>query len=120
MKNKGNDILRNIKELKKVARKNPGKYVVVSTSENNVREGVLLSGILGRQVIDAISDNEDIFQDFHSNDLVSKGIFLFDGTGIDFVFYEGIEIIRVYDGPLFEDDSKEMVEHFKEWLNAHS
>lgn len=112
--------MRNIKEFKKIARKNPGKYVVVSTIENDVCEGVLLSGVLGRQVVDAISDSEYMFQDLDSNDLISKGIFLFDGTGIDFVSYEGIEVLRVYDGPLFEDDSKKMVEHFKEWLHAHS
>ncbi|MEC3541751.1 hypothetical protein P9135_17675 [Bacillus thuringiensis] len=41
-------------------------------------------------------------------------------TGVNFVFYEGIEVIRVYDCPIFEEDSKKMFEYFKEWLHAHS
>ncbi|ETE95905.1 hypothetical protein C623_0221100 [Bacillus thuringiensis serovar aizawai str. Hu4-2] len=35
--------MRNIKEFKEIARKNPGYYVVVSPSENDTFEGVLLS-----------------------------------------------------------------------------
>lgn len=109
--------MRNIKELKKIARKNPGKYVVVSTSENDIFEGVLLSVFLSKEVVKVA---EDTLQDSNSDNLISKGIFLFDGTGVNFVFYEGIEVIRVYDSPMFEEDSKKMIGYFKEWLHAHS
>ncbi|KAB7630282.1 hypothetical protein AB1J02_29455 [Bacillus paranthracis] len=112
--------MRNIKELKKIARKNPGKYVVVSTSEDDNFEGVLLSRFLSREVVKAVSNSEGLFQDSNSDNLISKGIFLFDGTGVNFVFYEGIEIIRVYDSPMFEEDSKKMIGYFKDWLHAHS
>ncbi len=34
-------------------------------------------------------------------------------TGVNFVFYEGIEVIRVYDCPIFEEDSKKCLSVLK-------
>jgi len=117
--------LQNIKEIKKLIRKNPGKYASISTTEDGDFEGVLLSGFFAKQVMKLASQSNHISHDFNSNDLRSsdltlKGVFLFDGTGVHFVFYEGLESIRIYDSPMFEEDSKEMFEYFKEWLHAHS
>jgi len=50
--------LRNIKEFKEIARKNLDKYVVVSTSENDTFEGVLLSVFFSKEVVKIA---EDIF-----------------------------------------------------------
>ncbi|MGR5965146.1 hypothetical protein ACT7DB_16310 [Bacillus cereus] len=117
--------MQNVKEIKKLIRKNPGKYASISTAEDNVLEGILLSGFFAKQVMKLASQSNHISHDFNSNDLKSsdltlKGVFLFNGTGIDFVFYEGVETIRIYDSPMFEEDSKDMFEYFKEWLHAHS
>ncbi|MEQ3587125.1 hypothetical protein [Bacillus thuringiensis] len=38
--------MQNIKEIKKLIRKNPGKYASISTTEDGDFEGVLLSGFL--------------------------------------------------------------------------
>ncbi|HIE6658169.1 TPA: hypothetical protein ACXOQZ_005980 [Bacillus anthracis] len=117
--------MQNVKEIKKLIRKNPGKYASISTAEGDVFEGILLSGFFAKQVMKVASQSNHISHDFNSSDLKSfdlilKGVFLFNGTGVDFVFYEGVEIIRIYDSPMFEEDSKEMFGCFKEWLHAHS
>lgn len=117
--------MQNVKEIKKLIRKNPGKYASVSTAEGDVFEGILLSGFFAKQVMKSASQSDNISHDFNSNDLKSsdltlKGVFLFNGNGVDFVFYEGVETIRIYDSLMFEEDSKDMFEYFKEWLYAHS
>lgn len=112
--------MQNVKEIKKLIRKNPGKYASVSTAEDDVFEGILLSGFFAKQVMKLASQSNHISHDLKSSDLTLKGVFLFNGTGVDFVFYEGVETIRIYDSPMFEEDSKDMFEYFKEWLYAHS
>lgn len=117
--------MKNVKEIKKLIRKNPGKYGSISTTEDGDFEGVLLSGFFAKQVMKLASQSDYISHNFNLNDLKSsdltlKGVFLFNGTGVNFVFYEGVETIRIYDSPMFEEDSKEMFEYFKEWLHEHS